>query len=310
MKSAFQSQISSLTATLKGKDAEVSSLKGAVEDAERRVGEALEEIRNERGAKESLQNEKLDWEKREQEMKDVLRSVKEEIVRNDREKDHLLQRVTEAEYKREEAETKVLEAESKMAGMKAGSSSTAPSENGSSTGSEVEAAVSKVAKELHGLYKSKHETKVTALKKSYSDRWEKKVRDLQAKIDELSKENEDLRVGRDATMTGVDPGNMLPSAESEEQKKERETEKQRFEAQKPQLKNVERELLLLQSELTRSKETNASLISELEAYRRETANLIAAAEDLMSLSQSAMSNGGSERSKHWRGREACDRYFE
>ncbi|KAL2047726.1 hypothetical protein N7G274_000768 [Stereocaulon virgatum] len=294
MKSAFQSQISSLTATLKGKDAEVSSLKGAVEDAERRVGEALEEIRNERGAKESLQNEKLDWEKREQEMKDVLRSVKEEIVRNDREKDHLLQRVTEAEYKREEAETKVLEAESKMAGIKAGSSSTVQSENGSSTSSEVEAAVTKVAKELHGLYKSKHETKVTALKKSYSDRWEKKVRDLQAKIDEMSKENEDLRIGRDATMTGVDPGNWLPSAESEEQGKEREAEKQRFQEQRIKLENVERELSSLHSELNKSKETNASLISELEASRLETADLIAATEELMSLSQTAMSNSGNE----------------
>ena len=293
MKSAFQSQISSLTATLKGKDAEVSSLKGAVEDAERRVGEALEEIRNERGAKESLQNEKLDWEKREQEMKDVLRSVKEEIVRNDREKDHLLQRVTEAEYKREEAETKVLEAESKIAGAKAGSSSTAPSENGSSTSSEVEAAVTKVAKELHGLYKSKHETKVTALKKSYSDRWEKKVRDLQAKIDELGKENEDLRVGRDATMTGVDPGKLMPSVASEEQQKEREAEKQRFQEQKLKLETVERELTSLHSELTKTKETNASLISGLEASRIETADLIAATEELMSLSQSAMSNSGS-----------------
>ena len=293
MKSAFQSQISSLTATLKGKDAEVSSLKGAVEDAERRVGEALEEIRNERGAKETLQNEKLDWEKREQEMKDVLRGVKEEIVRNDREKDHLLQRVTEAEYKREEAETKALEAESKMAGMRASSSSTAPSDNGSSTSSEVEAAVTKIAKELHGLYKSKHETKVTALKKSYSDRWEKRVKDLQSKIDELSKENEDLRVGRDATMTGVDPGRLIPSVESEEQKKEREAEKRRFEEQKLKLENVERELSSLQSELASSKETNASLNSELEASRIETAELIAATEELMSISQSAMSSSAS-----------------
>ena len=295
MKSAFQSQISSLTATLKGKDAEVSSLKSAVEDAERRVGEALENVRNERGAKEALQNEKQDWEKREQEMKDVLRSVKEEIVRGDREKDRLLQRATEAEYKREEAETKALEAESRVAGMRASSSSTAPSDNGStSTSSEVEAAVTKVAKELHGLYKSKHETKVTALKKSYSDRWEKKVKDLQSKIDELIKENEDLRIGRDATMTRVDPGKLVPNTESEEQKKERDAEKRHFEEHKAKLENVERELSCLQTELARSKETNATLKSELEASRIETADLIAATEELMQLSQSAMATSTSE----------------
>ena len=292
MKSAFQSQISSLTATLKGKDAEVSSLKGAVEDAERRVGEALEEIRNERGAKENLQNEKSDWEKREQEMKDVLRSVKEEIVRGDREKDHLLQRVTEAEYKREEAEAKTLEAESKMAGMRASSSPTAPSDinpTNANTSNEVEAAVTKVAKELHTLYKSKHETKVTALKKSYSDRWEKKVKDLQSKIDELSKENDDLRVGRDATMTGVDPARLPNShAESEAQKKDLESTQQRLEAQTQKLHQLEQEISTLQSTLTAQENTNASLTSELDASRLETADLIAATEELMLLSQAAV----------------------
>ena len=292
VKSAFQSQVSSLIATLKGKDAEVSSLKGAVEDAERRVGEALEEIRNERGGKESLQNEKSDWEKREQEMKDVLRSVKEEIVRGDREKDHLLQRVTEAEYKREEAEAKTLEAESKMAGMRASSSPTNPSDTNqtnANTSNEVEAAVTKVAKELHTLYKSKHETKVTALKKSYSDRWEKKVKDLQSKIDELSKENDDLRLGRDATMTGLDHARLLPNsqAETEAQKKDLESTKQRLEAQTQKLHQLEQEISTLQSTLTNQITTNASLTSELDASRLETAELIAATEELMLLSQAA-----------------------
>lgn len=291
MKSAFQSQISSLTAELRGKDAEVSSLKGAVQDAERRVGEALEEIRNERGAKENLQNEKSDWEKREQEMKDVLRSVKEEIVRGDREKDHLLQRVTEAEYKREEAEAKTLEAESKMAGMRASSSPNTPSNTNhtnANTSNEVEAAVTKVAKELHTLYKSKHETKVTALKKSYSDRWEKKVKDLQSKIDELSKENEDLRVGRDATMTGVDPAHLPPSnlhIESEAQKKDLE---HRLETQTQKLQHLEQEISTLQSSLTALESTKKSLTTELAASRLETAELIAATEELMLLSQNAV----------------------
>ena len=292
MKSAFQSQISSLIATLKGKDAEVSSLKGAVEDAERRVGEALEEIRNERGAKENLQNEKSDWEKREQEMKDVLRSVKEEIVRGDREKDHLLQRVTEAEYKREEAEAKTLEAESKMAGMRASSSPTALSDSNhtiANASNEVEAAVTKVAKELHTLYKSKHETKVTALKKSYSDRWEKKVKDLHSKIDELSKENDDLRVGRDATMTGLDHARFLPTShtENEARNKDLESTHHLLEAQTQKLHQLEHEISTLQTALTAQQTTNASLTSELDASRVETAELIAATEELMLLSQAA-----------------------
>jgi len=294
MKSAFQSQISSLKAELSGKEAEVNSLKNAMDSAERRVGEAQEQVREERGAKEGLQAEKTEWGKREQEMKDVLRSVKEEIVHSDREKDRLLQRATEAEYKREEAETKAMEAESKAAGLQAGaSSSSLATENGSTnTSSEVEAAVTKVAKELHGLYKSKHEAKVTALKKSYSDRWEKKVKDLQSKIDDLSKENEDLRVGRDATMTGVDPRSILAGAgqASEEHRKERETLQQRCEEQTSRLRIVEQELTTLKGDLTFSKDSNTSLESQLELSRTETADLIAATEELMALSQSTMSS--------------------
>lgn len=293
MKSAFQSQISSLKAELSGREAEVSSLKNAMGDAERRVGESLEQVREERDAKEGLQAEKADWEKRQKEMQTVLKDVKEEIIRGEREKDQLLQRVSEAE-------SKAVEAESKIAGMRASSSSTAPSESGSTnTNSEVEAAVTKVAKELHGLYKTKHEAKVTALKKSYSERWEKKIKDLQAKIDELSKENDDLKVGRDATMTGVEPGALTgrPDTESEAQKeKERQTREeheQQLEEQKRQLSNVERELETARRNLAGSTEQNVALVSQLSASRAETAELIAATEELMTLSQNAMASSSS-----------------
>lgn len=300
MKSAFQSQISSLKAELSGREAEVSSLKHAMGDAERRVGESLEQVREERNAKEGLQAEKADWEKRQQEMQTVLKDVKEEIIRGEREKDQLLQRVSDAEYKRQEAESKTVEAESTIAGMRASSSSTAPSENGSvNTNSEVEAAVTKVAKELHGLYKTKHEAKVTALKKSYSDRWEKKIKDLQAKIDELSKENEDLRVGRDATMTGVEPGPLVISsspeseAQREKETQSREQQAQRLEEQKRHLSIVERELETVRRSLASSTEQNVALVSQLAASRAETAELIAATEELMLLSQNAMANSSS-----------------
>lgn len=290
MKSAFQSQISSLKAELSGREAEVSSLKNAMGDAERRVGESLEQVREERDAKEGLLAEKSDWEKRQQEMQTVLKDVKEEIIRGEREKDQLLLRVSEAESKTEEAE-------SKIAGMRASSSSTAASENGSAnTNSEVEAAVTKVAKELHGLYKTKHEAKVTALKKSYSDRWEKKMRDLQAKIDELSKENDDLRVGRDATMTGVEPTSLTtgssPESEAwkEKQRQDREKQEQRLEEQRRRISSVERELDNVRRNLASSTEQNASLASQLSASRAETADLIAATEELMLLSQNAMAN--------------------
>lgn len=300
MKSAFQSQISSLKAEVSGREAEVKSLKNAMGDAERRVGEAQEQVREERDAKEVLQSEKADWEKRQQEMQSVLRDVREEIVRGDREKETLQQRVTEAECKREEAEAKAMEVESKIAGLQVSSSATAPSDTPSTnTNSEVQAAVTKVATELHGLYKSKHEAKVTALKKSYSDRWEKKIKDLQTKIDELSKENDDLRTGRDATMTGVDPGtlgsNTTPESEAQREKEtqERREQAQRLEDQARKLSAAEQDLSTLKGELANFKVLNASLTSQLESSRSETAELIAATEELMALSQSALGNSSS-----------------
>ncbi|KAM0799868.1 hypothetical protein BDR22DRAFT_853276 [Usnea florida] len=301
MKSAFQSQISSLKAELSGKEAEVRSLKNAMGDAERRVGESLEQVREERDLKEGLQAEKANWEKRQTEMQTVLKDVKEEIIRGEREKDQLLQQVSEADYKRQEAESKVLEAESKIAGMRASSSSSAPSEKGSeNTNSEVEAAVTKVAKELHGLYKTKHEAKVTALKKSYSDRWEKRVKDLQSKIDELYKENEDLRIGRDATMTGVDPGAITATsspgsqAHREKQRQEElEQQAKRLEEQSHHLTSLEKELETVRLNLASSTEQNVTLVSQLSASRAETADLIAATEELMLLSQTAMATSSS-----------------
>lgn len=291
MKSAFLSQISSLSASLSGKEAEVKSLKDAVQNADRRAGEAQEQIRDERGAKESLQHEIADWEKRQGEMQAVLKDVKEEIIRGDREKDTLFQRVQEEQHKREDAEVRALEAESKIKGLEAGTAAGAATDaqgegsvSNSTSNGEVEAAVTKVAKELHGLYKSKHEAKVTALKKSYSDRWEKKVKDLNTKIEELTKENEDLRIGRDATMTATMPSALGSTTSSE---KETLTAAQQGEQRaefETKLTTLQDELSTLKHCLATTRSENTHLTSQLASSRAEIADLIEASEELMQLS--------------------------
>lgn len=289
LKSSFLSQISSLRATLSGKEAEVNSLKDAVTDAERRVGEALETIRDERNTKEGLQADKLDWEKRDKEMQSVLRDVKEEIIRGDRERDQLQHRLDDSERKREEAENRVIDAQSKIAGLEAVSgepiNSTTdgtPSSHTANPGT-VEAAVEKVAKELHGLYRHKHEVKVAALKESYKARWERKIRDLETRIDQVSRENEDLRLGRDATMSGVVPGSLssvpLPghTVDQEQLDEERAVQTQRAEDQSKILASV-------QEEMKRVRYDNGYLTAQLEKERLEMADLVAATEEMMQLS--------------------------
>ena len=282
LKSGYLSQISSLKASLSGREAEVNSLKEAVGDAERRVGEAQEAVRGFRVTKEALEADRADWERRGKEMETVMRNVREEIISRGREKDELAEKMEESERKREEAETKAAEAESRAAGMKAGSDS--HSDQTSSSNGEVGVAVEKVARELHALYKSKHETKVGALKRSYEARWEKRVKELERKVEEVNKENEELKVGRDATLSGVVPS-MLNAAETEERRKEAVEMAQKAEEDKARIQG-------LMEEVSHIRRDNETLMGELEKERVEKGDLVAAVEEMLSMSAAANSNDG------------------
>jgi hypothetical protein len=285
LKSGFLSEISSLKASLSGKEAEILSLKSAVRDAEKRVGESMEEVREQRNMKEQLAFEKEEWEKRCREMEQVLRNVKEEIVHGERERDDLEGRLDESEKRREAAEMMAQEAESKMASMRAVQSSGAETDGEgkkvqpSGSSREVEFAVEKVARELHTLYKSKHETKVAALKKSYEGRWDKKVRELEAKLEELSRENEELRIGRDATMSGVVP--RIPNYDMTQELKAQAAEDAQH------AKELEARLEGLLEEVRSIKGDNAELRQELEQERVEKGELVAACDELLALQESA-----------------------
>ncbi|KEY68960.1 hypothetical protein S7711_04625 [Stachybotrys chartarum IBT 7711] len=277
LKSSFLSEISSLKASLSGKEAEVQSLKSAVGDAEKRVGESMEQLREERATKDQLAAEKEDWEKRGREMENVLRKVKDEIVLGQKEREQLEQRLEESEKRREAAEMMHQEAESKMAGMRAGKESEKSTPEGakspgSSSSRDVEIAVERVARELHGLYKSKHETKVAALKKSYEARWEKKVRELEVQIEELGDENERLRVGRDVTMTKVDPN----SAEMEERKAQAARDS-------AAIKELNADIQRLEAVVSTVQKDNEELRGLLERERVEKGELVQLAEEMMNM---------------------------
>jgi myosin heavy subunit len=281
LKSGYLSQISSLKAGLSGKEAEVNSLKDAVGDAERRVGEAQEEVRTLRGTKESLESEREGWQKRGKEMESVMRDVKEEIIRREKEQESLAERLEESERRREEAEMKAAEAETRLKAIRTGSSTTSsatPSQAGSGNGSnstEVDAAIEQVAMDLHASYKKKHENKVAALKRSYEKRWEKRVKELEAKLEELQRENEELRVGRDLTMSGVVPG-VLEAAKVEAQAKTQAEDARKVEEHKARA-------LGLMEEVASVKRDNERLIAELEKERVEKGEMVAAVEEMLSL---------------------------
>ncbi|RKF61739.1 putative smc domain-containing protein [Erysiphe neolycopersici] len=197
LKSGFLCEISSLKASLSGKEAEVLSLKSAVGDAEKRVGESLQQFREEQSHRQQLAADKENWETRGREMESLLRSLQEQILLSEQNRDELEGRLAESDARRHAAELMAQEAESRVAALRAGRSSPeneTKSQGAISEGKLVELAVENVSKELHALYKDKHEAKVAALKKSYERRWDKRVQELEKQVEDLIKENKELKV--------------------------------------------------------------------------------------------------------------------
>ncbi|KAK7932391.1 hypothetical protein PG985_003103 [Apiospora marii] len=282
LKSAFLSEISSLKASLSGKEAEVTSLKTAVGDAEKRVGQTMEKLRETECLKDSMTEEKESWEKRGREMETVLRKVKSEIVHNQHERDELESKLDESEKRREAAEYMAQEAESKIASLRAGRGTPdvkSPDRSDSKLAAQREAEnMERVARELHALYKSKHETKVTALKKSYEARWEKKIRELERQIEELTDDNERLKLGRDATMTRVEFGQAVANETAEL--------KAQSSRDAAQIKELGAEVQKLEAIVSSVKQDNHELIVLLERERVEKGELVQLAEEMMEMQHS------------------------
>ena len=237
LRSSLQSRISGLEATLSGKEAEVSALKRAITDAEVRVGKTSEELRNERARKEELEHKTMELEKRSREMEDVLREVKQNAFVEEREREKLSREKEEMERKCEETHVKVLELTASLETLRDQRIQSTPSPQKHSRSpskdqaipqtpggsididTAVKSATENVARELHALYKGKHERKVADLKNSYEKRWQKQVAELRDQLKASQDEIESLKTAKDATMSGVIP-NAAQAAKLTELSKE------------------------------------------------------------------------------------------
>lgn len=278
MKSSYLSHISSLKATLTGREAEVESLKRAVADAERRVGEAQEAVRVESNKREHAEHEKEEWEKRGKEVEAVLQNVREEVIRSETEKEDLEGFVEDNRRRAEEAEARALDLEARLASALAA----LPQEDGTIVGYEegeverlvqaqLDAKIEAVSRELHAVYKKKHETKVATLKKSYEARSEKKCAELQTKVDELARQNEELQSAReDDTFSGIIPH------DGPESRKAMEEHMATIEQQRAQLAG-------LSEEMNEVRAQHQQLLRELEQERVEKGELVAAVDEMLTL---------------------------
>ncbi|KAF2747425.1 hypothetical protein M011DRAFT_477477 [Sporormia fimetaria CBS 119925] len=299
LKSTFQSQISSLTASLSGKEAQVDSLVKAVSDAERRVGEAQEHLRDERSAREHAEAQMVDWKNKGEEVQRLLQDVQAELARNDTERELILARLAEAEKRAEDAEqraseleTRAIEAESKNVDMTTFINHEEDNEN-KKIYSELECQaaiaekVNEVARELHTAYKAKHEKKIKALKENYQRKADERCKELRIEINRLERQMEEAKKDRDDTFSKLLPDNMdQKSGPCDNCAKESESKAeltQALETHKSTIENLKARLAGLESELSSLRKSNDNLLQELEAERVEKGELVAAAEQMLAL---------------------------
>lgn len=300
-KSQFQSQISSLTASLSGKDAEVESLSRAIADAERRVGEAQEAVREERSTREYAEAQMEDWKKKGEEVQTILLDVQSELARNDEERDQLFARLAEAEKRAEDAENRstelearLIEAESKNVDMTTFINNDEDENKKIYSETDCQSAiaekVNEVARDLHAAYKAKHEKKIKALKENYQKKADERCKELRVQITKLERHIGDAEDRRDDTFSKFDEigtksngpcetcvrnAAMGPASNPEDLHS--------LEVQRSEIESLKAKLAGLQSELHSLRKSQQTLLEDLEAERVEKGELVAAAEQMLVL---------------------------
>ncbi|CAI9636004.1 unnamed protein product [Alternaria burnsii] len=299
VKSQFQSQVSSLTASLSGKEAEIDALSKAIADAERRVGEAQETVRDERSAREYAETQMVDWKSKGEEVQRLLQDVQAEMARNDAEREDLLARLADAEKRADDAEsrsaeleTKVIDAESKNVDMTTFINNDEGDEN-KKVYSELECQsaiaekVNEIARDLHTAYKAKHEKKIKALKDNYQKKADDKCKELRAQIVSLEQQVEEAEKKRDSTFSKTNPDQHNSEDENQRVSPTKSTrnveDAQMLEAQRAEIENLKARLAGLQSELHSLRKSHDILVEDLEAERIEKGELVAAAEQMLSM---------------------------
>ena len=220
-----------------------------------------------------------DWKRRGEEFEVVLRSVREEVLRSEGEREEMTRLLEEAGRRGEEAEGRAVRAEERFADALAARAGGEGEGDGSAleaqvqrlVGGQIDAKVEAVSRELHAVYKEKHERKVATLKKSYEARNEKKTVELTTRLAELEKANEELQVAKDATFSGPVPNqqpSILASVDAE---------------LKAQLEEHRAALARLDSEIHASRSQHDALARELKQERIEKGDLVAAVDEMLAL---------------------------
>lgn len=275
LKASYASQLSQLRAELHGREAEISGLRDALRQSEVRYAEANNGMKQQ---EDEFEAERNNWRNTKVELRQLFEDEKAEketlmrdMSRREDELRMLRERAEDTLKELADAKRRVANAEEDTARAKKEadtawkhaekSKSSAPAGTPSSPGSaNLQAEIEKVARELHTLYRAKHETKVSALKKSYEARWEKKVLALQSDLEVEKERREELETQL-------------------QEKREEMTENTKHSTSSSD------EVAGLKKEIKR-------LANELETERREKGELVGAVEELLSIQAGSGPGGG------------------
>jgi phage shock protein A len=240
-----------------------------------------------------------DWKTKGEEVQKLLADVQSELEHNSTEREALLARLAEAEKRAEDAEqrsseleTRAIEAESKNVDMTTFINPSDSSEHEKKIYSEIECQtaiaekVNEVARDLHTAYKAKHEKKIKALKENYQKKADERCKELRVQIIRLERKVEEAEKKRDDTFSKVLPPSLEPGspAKSSSEACEKCVDSlQRLEQQKSEIETLKSKLAGLQSELSSLRKSHDALLQDLEAERVEKGELVAAAEQMLSL---------------------------
>jgi chromosome segregation ATPase len=235
-----------------------------------------------------MEHAKEDMERRSREMEEVLREIKQNAFVEEREREKLRRQAEEAERKTEEAEVKILELNASLETLRSDrlNATPSPAKHPATPGGTIDVdtavknATESVARELHALYKTKHERKVADLKVSYEKRWVKQVDTLRAELKASQDEVVKLQTEKEATMSGVVPGHSDALFKMEGQIEELRRWNEDLNAQK---KVVEAESAGLQSQVETLTGETISLRNELQQERVEKGELVAQIDEFLLL---------------------------
>lgn len=283
VKTSYEFEISALK---KSRDTEINSLREKLLGAEKREAETMEFMQQELESRMKIEGDRDEWRRRTGGLQAEMDSILLDAFEKDRREKELTDKVTEVEGANQKLQERVSSLEKELSAtrksLQSAESSLKLADNSHSgitqedVDKQVGDAVTKVAADLHVVYKEKHETKVAALKKSYASRWEKRIKEIETKLNAAMEENTQLKMSQVETKPPTENQSSWTPADEEKMTQERDKLSEEKQALETRVDELSRELTNINGHVE-------SLQLELKTERMEKDELVATVEEWLAI---------------------------